>query len=212
MNGPEVYGTIFAVGPSKRDVNVIWTGSDDGLIHVTRDAGKTWTNVTPKDMPDFGRVSQIDASSFNTGAAYVSVRRPLLNDQAPYIFKTADYESSGLYFSLEIELENASFVTIRRASRRRRRSASRGTRLGIRICRGRDAADGRNRTSRRMHFDRARDLLDGLLDWRALKPGRSAKVWAIYCAREEISAMCSNCANLRLHIVTGSLLAHGAWP
>lgn len=91
MNGPEVYGTIFSVGPSKRDVNVIWTGSDDGLIHVTRDAGKTWTNVTPKDMPDFGRVSQIDASAFNTGTAYVSVRRPLLDDHAPYIFKTADY-------------------------------------------------------------------------------------------------------------------------
>ena len=91
MNGPEVYGVIFAVGPSKRDVNVIWTGSDDGLIHVTRDAGKTWTNVTPKDMPDFGRVSQIDASSFNTGAAYIAVKRPLLDDRAPYIYKTTDY-------------------------------------------------------------------------------------------------------------------------
>ena len=91
MNGPEVYGVIFSVGPSKKDVNVIWTGSDDGLVHVTRDAGKTWTNVIPKDMPDFGRVSQIDASSFNTGAAYVSVRRPLLDDRAPYIFKTTDF-------------------------------------------------------------------------------------------------------------------------
>ena len=91
MNGPEVYGVIFSVGPSKRDVNVIWTGSDDGLIHVTKDAGKTWTNVTPKDMPDFGRVSQIDASAFNTGAAYVAVKRPLLDDRAPYIFKTKDY-------------------------------------------------------------------------------------------------------------------------
>ena len=91
MNGPEVYGVIFSVGPGKRDINVIWTGSDDGLVHVTRDGGKTWTNVTPKDMPDFGRVSQIDASNFNAGAAYVSVRRPLLDDRAPYIFKTTDY-------------------------------------------------------------------------------------------------------------------------
>ncbi len=91
MNGPEVYGVIFSVGPSKRDVNVIWTGSDDGLVHVTRNGGKTWTNVTPKEMPDFGRVSQIDASAFNTGAAYVSVRRPLLGDRAPYVFKTTDY-------------------------------------------------------------------------------------------------------------------------
>jgi hypothetical protein len=91
MNGPEVYGTIFSVGPGKREAGVIWTGSDDGLVHVTRDGGKTWTNVTPKEMPEFGRVSQIDASAFNSGAAYVSVRRPLLDDRAPHIFKTADY-------------------------------------------------------------------------------------------------------------------------
>ena len=91
MNGPEVYGVIFSVGPSKKNLNTIWTGSDDGLVHVTRDNGKTWANVTPKDMPDFGRVSQIDASAFNDGAAYISVRKPLLNDFKPYIFKTADY-------------------------------------------------------------------------------------------------------------------------
>jgi photosystem II stability/assembly factor-like uncharacterized protein len=91
MNGPEVYGTIFSVGPGKRDVRVIWTGSDDGLVHVTRDGGRTWTNVTPPAMPAFGRVSQIDASPFESGAAYVSVRRPLLDDLAPYIFRTADY-------------------------------------------------------------------------------------------------------------------------
>jgi len=91
MNGPEVYATIFSVGPGKKDANVIWTGSDDGLVHVTRDFGKTWTNVTPKEMPDFGRVSQIDASNFASGTAYLSVRKPLLNDFAPYIFKTTDY-------------------------------------------------------------------------------------------------------------------------
>ncbi len=91
MNGPEVYATIFSVAPGKRDLKVIWTGSDDGLVHVTRDGGKTWTNITPPGMPDFGRVSQIDASAFNSGAAYVSVRRPLLNDLAPHIFKTDDY-------------------------------------------------------------------------------------------------------------------------
>jgi photosystem II stability/assembly factor-like uncharacterized protein len=91
MNGPEVYAVIFSIGPSKRDVNVVWTGSDDGLIHVTRDGGRTWTNVTPTEMPDFGRVSQIDASAFDVGTAYVSVRRPLLDDKAPYIFRTRDF-------------------------------------------------------------------------------------------------------------------------
>ncbi len=91
MNGPEVYGVIFSIGPSKKNINTIWTGSDDGLVHVTRDNGKTWANVTPKEMPDFGRVSQIDASAFNDGAAYISVRKPLLNDRSPYIFRTTDY-------------------------------------------------------------------------------------------------------------------------
>jgi photosystem II stability/assembly factor-like uncharacterized protein len=91
MNGPEVYAVIFAVGPGKLDANVIWTGSDDGLVHVTRDGGATWTNATPPDMPEFGRVSQIDASSFDSGRAYISVRRPLLNDHAPYIWRTTDY-------------------------------------------------------------------------------------------------------------------------
>ncbi len=91
MNGPEMYATIFSVGPGKVDINVIWTGSDDGLVHVTRDGGQTWTNVTPPDMPDFGRVSQVDASAFDAAKAYISVRRPLLNDFAPYIWKTSDY-------------------------------------------------------------------------------------------------------------------------
>jgi hypothetical protein len=82
MNAPEVYGTVFAIGPGKKDVNIIWAGSDDGLVHVTRDGGKNWTNVTPKDMPDLGRVSQIDGSAFDPAAALPS---RLLDDLAPYI-------------------------------------------------------------------------------------------------------------------------------
>ena len=91
MNGPEVYATVFAIGPGKKDVNVVWAGSDDGLIHVTTNGGKSWANVTPKDMPDLGRVSIIDASSFESGTAYVAVKRPLLGDMAPYLFRTHDY-------------------------------------------------------------------------------------------------------------------------
>ena len=82
---------MFAIGPGKKDVNIIWAGSDDGVVHVTRDGGKTWANVTPKDMPDLGRVSQIDASAFDPGAAYVAVKKPLLDDLAPYIFRTHDF-------------------------------------------------------------------------------------------------------------------------
>jgi hypothetical protein len=91
MNSPEVYATVFSIGPGKTDVNVIWTGSDDGLVHVTRDGGRTWTNVTPNEMPDLGRVSQIDASMFDAGTAYIAVKKPLLNDFSPYIFRTRDF-------------------------------------------------------------------------------------------------------------------------
>ena len=91
MNSPEVYATVFSLGPGKTDVNILWAGSDDGLVHVTRDGGRSWTNVTPKEMPDLGRVSQIDASAFDGGSAYVAVKKPLLGDRAPYIFRTHDY-------------------------------------------------------------------------------------------------------------------------
>jgi photosystem II stability/assembly factor-like uncharacterized protein len=90
MNGPEVYAVIFSIAPSKRTTNVVWTGSDDGIVSVTKDAGKTWSNVTPKDMPDFGRVSLIDASAFDSATAYVAVKRFLLDDKAPYIYRTHD--------------------------------------------------------------------------------------------------------------------------
>ncbi|MGH7500563.1 MAG: VPS10 domain-containing protein [Longimicrobiales bacterium] len=91
MNGPEVYATIFSVAPGRTDVNVIWTGSDDGLVHVTRDGGETWTDVTPPGMPEFGRVSLIEASPFNAATAYVAVKRPLLDDLAPHVFRTHDF-------------------------------------------------------------------------------------------------------------------------
>jgi photosystem II stability/assembly factor-like uncharacterized protein len=91
MNSPEIYGTVFSLAPGKTDVNILWSGSDDGIVQLTRDGGKTWTNVTPRDMPDFGRVSQIDASIFDAGSAYVSVKKPLLEDFSPYIFRTHDF-------------------------------------------------------------------------------------------------------------------------
>lgn len=91
MNGPEMYAVIFSVGPGKKNVNVVWTGSDDGLVHVTKDGGKTWANVTPRDLPDFARVSQIDASAFDDGTAYFSARRPLMDDKSPYLYRTHDF-------------------------------------------------------------------------------------------------------------------------
>jgi photosystem II stability/assembly factor-like uncharacterized protein len=91
MNSPEIYGTVFSLAPGKKDINVMWAGSDDGLVHVTRDHGQTWTNVTPPEMPELGRVSQIDGSSFDHGTAFVAVKKMLLGDMSPYIFRTRDY-------------------------------------------------------------------------------------------------------------------------
>jgi len=91
MNSPEIYGTVFSLAPGKKDINVIWAGSDDGLVHVTRDHGKSWINVTPADMPDFGRVSQLDGSSFDNGTVYMAVKKMLLGDRSPYIFRSRDY-------------------------------------------------------------------------------------------------------------------------
>ncbi len=91
MNSPEIYATVFSLAPGKKDVNILWAGSDDGLIHVTRDHGKNWTNVTPAAMPDLGRVSQIDGSSFDNASAYVAVKKMLLGDRSPHIFRTKDY-------------------------------------------------------------------------------------------------------------------------
>ena len=129
MNGPEIYAMIFAIGPGKTDENIIWTGSDDGLVHVTRDGGKTWLNVTPKDMPDFGRVSQIDASRFNAGTAYVSVRKPLLNDLSPYIFRTHDFGKTWTKIVTGIRADD--YVHVVREDRLRKGMLYAGTQHGF---------------------------------------------------------------------------------
>jgi photosystem II stability/assembly factor-like uncharacterized protein len=91
MNGPEVFATVFALAASKLERDTIWAGSDDGLIHVTTSGGKTWQNVTPKDLPELARVSIIDASSHSPGTAYFAAKRYLVDDRAPYIYRTHDH-------------------------------------------------------------------------------------------------------------------------
>ncbi len=87
----EYYGTIFAVAESPLQKGVIWAGSDDGLVHLTRDDGGNWQNVTPKDLPEWGTVSLVDASPSDAATAYVAVDRHRLDDLAPYIFATHDF-------------------------------------------------------------------------------------------------------------------------
>jgi photosystem II stability/assembly factor-like uncharacterized protein len=90
-SGTEYYDTIFAVAESPLVKGLIWVGADDGLVHITRDGGKNWTNITPKDLPDWSRISQIDASPHDAGTAYVAVDRHQSDDMRPYIYKTNDY-------------------------------------------------------------------------------------------------------------------------
>jgi len=83
-------GVIYSIAPSPKDVNLIWAGTDDGLIHVTRDSGKHWQNVTPPDLTPWSKVAQMDASHFNTPTAYAAVNRFRVDDLKPYIYRTHD--------------------------------------------------------------------------------------------------------------------------
>jgi photosystem II stability/assembly factor-like uncharacterized protein len=94
QTGVETYAVVFALAPSPLDGNVIWAGSDDGLVHVTRDGGQNWTKVTPPGLPDFSRVSLIKASPHNAGTAYLAANRYQRADRAPYVYKTTDYGAS----------------------------------------------------------------------------------------------------------------------
>ncbi|MDI9639986.1 hypothetical protein QPK87_20050 [Kamptonema cortianum] len=87
----EYYCTVFTLAESPRTRGVIWAGTDDGLVHVTRDNGRTWKNVTPTGMPEFPLISMVDVSRFVSGKAYIAVDNHENDDLAPYIYKTTDF-------------------------------------------------------------------------------------------------------------------------
>jgi len=87
----EYYATVFTIAESPVAAGVIWAGSDDGLVHVTRDNGKTWKNVTPPGIPEWSRISMIEASNFAPGTAYVASNHYQMDDLKPYIYRTTDY-------------------------------------------------------------------------------------------------------------------------
>ena len=92
QTGVETYGTIFSIAPSPRDSMVIWTGSDDGRVQVTRDGGRTWADVTPPEIADrFARISLVEASPHAAGRAYVAANRYQMDDRAPYAYRTNDF-------------------------------------------------------------------------------------------------------------------------
>jgi photosystem II stability/assembly factor-like uncharacterized protein len=87
----EYYGTIFALAESPLEKGLLWTGSDDGLIHISRDNAKTWANVTPKNIPEWSLISIIEPSRYNAGTLYIAATRYKLDDYRPYLYVTRDY-------------------------------------------------------------------------------------------------------------------------
>ena len=91
QDGPEIYGTLYAIGLSPHDPATIWTGSDDGLVHLSRDGGGTWHNVTPPDMPAHTRVMTVEVSPHDPAGAHVAGIRYEMDDRSAYAWKTGDY-------------------------------------------------------------------------------------------------------------------------
>ncbi len=123
------YATIFVVAPSRRSRDTIWVGSDDGLVHVTTDGGKTWQNITPKDVLPFTRVSGIEPSPHDAATAYLAVNRYQLDDRRPYIYGTTDYGKSWTLLSTGIP--DGAFVRVVREDPRRRGLLYAGTETGV---------------------------------------------------------------------------------
>ncbi len=127
--GVEVYDTIFSVVESPVQKDLIWVGTDDGLVQLTRDGGKHWENVTPKAMPDWGTVSMVEASPHDAGTAYIAVERHKQDDFAPYIFKTSDFGKS--WTKLTDGIPSNNYVHAVRIDPRRAGLLFAGTEMGV---------------------------------------------------------------------------------
>ncbi len=125
----EYYSTIFTIAESPVTRGVIWTGSDDGLVYVTRDGGREWQNVTPAALQPFTRVNIIEASPHDAGTAYLAVNRYQLDDFRPYIFKTADYGRS--WQAIASGMPERSFVRTVREDPERKGLLFAGTETGV---------------------------------------------------------------------------------
>jgi photosystem II stability/assembly factor-like uncharacterized protein len=127
--GVEFYNTIFAVAESPLEAGLIWAGTDDGLVHVTQDGGESWSNVTPKGIPEWGTVSTIEASRWDAGTAYVVVDAHRLDDETPYLLKTSDFGRS--WKSLSADLDPETYLHVVREDTRREGMLYLGTERGV---------------------------------------------------------------------------------
>jgi photosystem II stability/assembly factor-like uncharacterized protein len=125
----EYYGTVFALAESPREKGVLWAGSDDGLVHISRDGGQSWSNVTPPAMPEWSLVSQVDVSPHQDGTAYLATTRYKLDDLRPYAWVTNDYGKT--WRRITGGLPDDSFVRVVRTDPARRGLLYAGTETGV---------------------------------------------------------------------------------
>ncbi len=127
----EYYCTIFAATESVSEPGVIWVGSDDGLIHVTRDGGKKWENVTPPELPEWAQINSIEAHPTEPGGLYVAATRYKLDDFKPYLLKTTDYGKS--WQQITQGIDRTHFTRVIRADTHREGLLYAGTESGLYI-------------------------------------------------------------------------------
>lgn len=125
----EYYCTIFTVMESPVERGIIWAGSDDGLVHVTRDGGSHWQNVTPKGLPEWVQINSIDASSFDAGTAFVAATMYKLDDFKPYLYKTSDYGKT--WKKITSGIPDNAFTRVIREDPNRRGLLFAGTETGL---------------------------------------------------------------------------------
>ena len=131
QDGPEIYATLYSIAPSPHETSVIWTGSDDGLVHVTRDGGGSWNDVTPADMLPHTRVMIVEVSPHDPATAFVAGIRYEMDDRTPYAWKTDDY---GAHWTKIVDgIPAGDFVRVIREDPRRRGLLYAGTEHGVYI-------------------------------------------------------------------------------
>ena len=121
------YGTLATVAPSYLDKDVLWAGSDTGIISLTRDGGKTWTDVTPHDLAPWSKISLIEPSHFDAAVAYAAIERHRLDDRAPYLYRTRDFGKT--WKAITSGLESPNFVVAVREDPQHKQSALCGYRV-----------------------------------------------------------------------------------
>jgi len=125
----EYYCTIFAAAESTHEPGVIWAGSDDGLVHITRDGGANWENVTPADLPEWTQINSIEIDPFNKGGLYLAGTRYKLDDFQPYLYKTEDYGKTWKKIVKGIPADH--FTRVVRADPKRQGLLYSGTETGL---------------------------------------------------------------------------------